>query len=56
MFMPGPPQLSEAEVKAGEKEAAQTIKAVITGSILLYLYNKADVESSSLSSVSDRFR
>ncbi|EEH21142.2 hypothetical protein PABG_03373 [Paracoccidioides brasiliensis Pb03] len=37
MFMPGPPQLSEAEVKAGEKEAAQTIKAVITGSILLYL-------------------
>ncbi|PGH33095.1 hypothetical protein GX50_04078 [[Emmonsia] crescens] len=37
MFAPGPPQLSEAEIKAGEKEACQTVKTVIAGSIALYL-------------------
>ncbi|PGH17674.1 hypothetical protein AJ79_01036 [Helicocarpus griseus UAMH5409] len=37
MFAPGPPQMSEAEIKAGEQEATQTIKTVVTGSVLLYL-------------------
>ncbi|EDN06904.1 predicted protein [Histoplasma mississippiense (nom. inval.)] len=37
MFAPGHPQLSEVEIKAGEKEAYQTVKTVIAGSIVLYL-------------------
>ncbi|KAJ5226245.1 hypothetical protein N7468_007470 [Penicillium chermesinum] len=37
MFAPGQQQISKEEIKAGEIEAAQTIKLAVAGGILLYL-------------------
>jgi hypothetical protein len=37
MFAPGHEQLSKEEIRAGEIEAQQTIRAVVLSGILLYL-------------------
>ncbi|KAF8848842.1 hypothetical protein BDZ45DRAFT_810444 [Acephala macrosclerotiorum] len=37
MFGGPPPQLSAAELKAAESEAALTVQKVIVGAVLLYL-------------------
>jgi hypothetical protein len=37
MFAPGQEQVSKEELRAAEAQASQTVRAAITGGILLYL-------------------